>query len=134
MVTLAVAGVLAAIAVPMYTDYISQSQVVRVHSELLQHARAAEILVAEARDDLIVDDPGEAVGFVDSTLSTTEFGSFADEASSTIKATLDGSVSSAIRGTTITLSRGADGSWSCEVLGAGGRWRDAFVPPTCRTN
>ena len=131
MITILIIGVLAGIAVPMFTDNISRAQVQRVHSELSGYTRPIDERLATGDQAALAADPVEVLGFIDSGLSTIVFGTFADASTSTIVATMDGESSSSIRGTTVTLRRAPDGSWTCTVVGTGGRWREAFVPERC---
>lgn len=131
MIVIAIIGILAAIAIPAMSQHVAASQVARVHTEISHYrARVEERLMAGDENPLAVDAKA-AVGFVDSDLSTVVFGTFVDAASSTIQATLDGRTSKFIQGTTLTLTRGVSGSWTCTVVGAGGGWQDKLKPNAC---
>lgn len=131
MIVLVIMGVLAGTAVPLYADYVARTQVARAHGEISSYTRQIDERLSVGDTASLANAPEAALGFVDSDLSTVSFGSFADPASSTVTATLDGSVSSAILGTRITLRRAPEGTWSCDVVGAGPRWRAAFLPEPC---
>ena len=131
MVVVMIIGVLGAIAVPMYADHASRSQVARAHSELSAYARSTEAFVALGTEHTIDDDPVDALGFTDSSLTTTTFGTFDDAATSTITAIMDGASSAAVRGATIELARGVDGTWTCTVTPSASGWKDQFRPPDC---
>ena len=49
MIVIAIIGVLAAIALPMYQDYITKSQVTRVYAELKNAQRLADVELFEGR-------------------------------------------------------------------------------------
>ena len=130
-IVVAIIGVLAATAVPAFTNYAAQAQVNRAHAELSAYTKVIEMRVLEGRGAEIAGDPEETIGYVDSSLTSVAFGTFADAASSTVTATMDGASSAVVRGTTLTLQRVASGSWACTVVGAGSGWRDAFTPTGC---
>lgn len=131
MIVLAIIGVLAAVAVPSYSRYVAVTQVNRVFQEIAAYRRIIDEALGQSALGNIASDPVGALGFVDSDLSTVVFGTFSDDASSTITATLDGASSAAIRGTVLTLFRSTSGAWSCAVTGAGTGWTDAFKPRAC---
>jgi type IV pilus assembly protein PilA len=49
MIVIAIIGVLAAIALPLYQDYIASSQVTRVYAELKNAQRLADVELFEGR-------------------------------------------------------------------------------------
>lgn len=49
MIVIAIIGILAAIALPMYQDYITKSQVTRAYSELKNAVRLADVELFEGR-------------------------------------------------------------------------------------
>jgi len=110
MVTIAIIGILAAIAIPQYQDYVVRSQVKRAYSEVSSYKTAVEYHLLKN-----IEAPTRAqLNYVQSNLTSTitTFGPFANGAGD-IVVTLDGDVSSLIQGDTITLSRDLSGSWSC---------------------
>ncbi len=131
MIVIAILGILAAIAMPIYTNHTYTSQLARSYSELSGYTRAVEVALATNSLAGIDTDPQGVVGFVDSNLSTTRFDSFETEAESSITATMDGNTGAGIRGTTITLSRSSTGIWTCVVVGAGGGFQENFKPSNC---
>lgn len=131
MIVIAIIGVLAGIAIPAYTNYTYGSQVARVHSELTNYSRAAETAIAINTIHMISTDPSGIVGFTDSDISTTRFGTFADAANSTIEATMDGFTGSGIRGTVVTLTRSGSGIWTCSIVGSGLGFEESFKPQDC---
>lgn len=131
MVVIAIIGVLAAIALPAYSQFVARSQVARVFSEISGYRTAIENNLANGRIAALAADAKGEVSFADSNISSVAFGSFADPANSLIVATLDGEASTGIQGTTITLQRDASGTWNCTVNGAGGDWSERFIPQSC---
>ena len=131
MIVIAIIGVLASVAVPAYTNYTARVQVGRAQAEIAAYVKGVEALLARGDADRIATDPSGSVGFVDSDLTSVTFGTFEDAASSTIVATMNGVSHGAIRGTTITMQRANDGSWSCTVVGAGSNWKASYKPTSC---
>ncbi len=134
MIVVAIIGILAAIAIPQYQDYIARSQVTRVVSELSALKTSAEeqlmrgttpsgdeSAVGFTGSDLLVDGP---TGFVLE---------FADTGGGTIVGTLGQNASAAIKTAKVTLTRAIDGSWSCAVTAptttAG--WDNSYAPAGC---
>lgn len=132
MIVIAIIGILAAIAVPAYTNQAYKSQVARAHSELASISRAIDEKINRADQSDIAADPVTTIGFVDSSISTTSFGDFLSTATSTVTATLDGAAGGGIHGTTITLTRAANGLWSCTVIGGGTGFLESFKPAGCQ--
>jgi type IV pilus assembly protein PilA len=131
MVVIAIIGVLAAIAFPNYTNYAYQSQIATVRSEVAANARLTEQAVIRNQAQLIAADPVGIIGFNDSPLSTTTFGTFDSDATSTITATLDGNAGGGIHGTQVILTRRGDGAWVCTVIGGGSGFNSIFIPKGC---
>lgn len=117
MIVIAIIGVLAAVAVPAYQDYIAKSQVA---------SGLAEIIPGKVQSEVLLNDSGTAtsaaaIGLKASTSRCAVTVNIAP-AGSTIICTLSGATT--IAGKKITLTRTADttssgqGSWSCatEVL------------------
>ncbi|MFI2812582.1 pilin [Microbulbifer sp. M83] len=110
MIVVAIIGILAAIAIPQYQDYVARSQVNRAFGEASAYKSAVEENLMRGNNAFAAAD----VGYVQSNLTGTATAfTFAADGSGTILVTLDGDVSTAITGDTITLSRDADGNWSC---------------------
>lgn len=131
MIVIAVIGILAAIAVPAYSSYVHRTQIGRVYSELTSYISQIEIAINHNMVGDIQINPREAIGFVDSNLSTVVFGAFTDEASSNMTATLDERSAGGIHGTTVQLSRSNSGQWTCTVTGAGPAVIASLKPASC---
>lgn len=129
MIVVAIIGILAAIAIPQYQNYIAKSQVSRVMSELGGIKTAVETCLLEGVDtacELGATDSnllGAAVAKVptgvtvdiDLEASTAEIeGKFGTNAASILK------------GETLTWERDEDGTWTC-----GTTVEDKFKPAGC---
>ncbi len=132
MIVVAIIGILAAIAIPQYQDYVARSQVARAYGELSALKTAVEDRLTRGVATAMPGDAAE-VGATKSTLLGADFpsGNIANTGVGTLTSTLDGAVSAAITGTTIAIDRDAAGNWTCKVVGAGGGWKASFIPKGC---
>lgn len=150
MIVVAIIGILAAIALPMYQDYISESQVTRVTGELAARKTIVDAALFKGRKLSLASD---VVGTVKDTdalslykgVSTTDpvsnlvatsgytmtgFGTPTPKG--TLVAILGGSANSGIAKTTVTYARDAQGNWTCTVKTTGvAAWKDKFLPSGC---
>lgn len=160
MIVVAILGILAAIALPMYQDYISKSQMTRVVNESADLKTAIDAHLAEHPDLKSVKDPAGnaaatptdravALGFTGSNLldSSKTSGLLTVPAGSEIGvpevdegvsgkvnvvATLGSNANSATAGAIVTLKRSEQGVWTCEVKpSASTGWKDKFIPGGC---
>lgn len=145
MIVIAIIGILAAIALPMYQDYISESQMTRVAGEVsarktivdAAYFKGRKVVVGSTTKTTDSDTLGLKSGEDDAGTPTSNMMSAVevttpDGPAMTIKATLGNGANSAIRGTTVTYSRTAQGNWSCEVdKTAAAGWKDKFLPAGC---
>jgi len=131
MIVIAIIGILAAIAVPAYTNHTHTAQIARAHSELSGYSRAVESAIATSAYQSLATDPEGTLGFVDSDITTTTIGDFSTIATSRLDAVMDGRSGAGIRGTRITLTRSLSGIWACTVTGAGPNFLEKFKPRNC---
>lgn len=112
MIVIAIIGILAAIAIPQYQNYIARSQVNRVMSELGTYKTAVETCLLDGRLDVGTDAGKCDLGYVDSNLS--DFTAPAKLAQDqTLTATFDGNAAAKINGATMNWKRAANGTWTC---------------------
>lgn len=138
MIVIAIIGILAAIAIPQYQDYIARSQVTRVVGESGSLKTSVEQCVLNGSTKVgKVDktnpnncDPG-ATGsnLIDSTAGASQVGAtlpantgvpqvtLNSDGTATIVATFGSNASSILtsKGGLITWTRSIDGSWSCNA-------------------
>ena len=155
MIVIAIIGILAAIALPMYGDYISEAQMTRVAGEMAGRKTIVDAAVFKGRGIVIGDETAEentdtlafAKGADDATaaisnLVTAElapgtvstFGTTPGKATAAGKLvlTMGNTANAAIRGTTITYDRDAQGNWECTVNPAAAKgWKSKFMPQGC---
>ncbi|WP_203300244.1 pilin [Marinobacter sediminum] len=126
MIVVAIIGILAAIAIPQYQDYIARSQVNRVVGEISALKTAAEENLMRG----VIPTGTEAsnnIGFPGSSLLSAFAISFQNDGSGSLQGTLGESASTAVSSGTVTISRTDAGVWSCSVSGVD----SAFVPAGC---
>ncbi|MDR1708585.1 MAG: pilin [Candidatus Accumulibacter sp.] len=143
MIVVAIIGILAAIAIPQYQNYVARSQVARVMSEAGGLRTAIETCVLDGKTTLgttaTACDPGATgsslMGSGNAYLGSgtlTNMGSpqitFGTGGSATtIVATFDNSAAQVLKSKTLTWSRDSDGTWTCATT------VDAkFRPAGCR--
>jgi type IV pilus assembly protein PilA len=138
MIVVAIIGILAAVAIPQYQDYIAKSQVSRVVGEVGALKTAAETALLQG--EALETDAADAAEQLGWTYSNLVAGATAaaqltvtSGATATILVTLGNDAASAVTGATITYTRAADGSWSCataDTASAAG-WKDSYAPKGC---
>ncbi|UOO92872.1 pilin [Vitreoscilla stercoraria] len=132
MIVIAIIGILAAIALPMYQDYITKSQVTRVYSEMKNATRLADVELFEGRDPQIADPAAD--GYIGVKADSSNLMELTDNLPATgvgnLQATFNGSANSGITTATMTLTRAADGAWTCVIAG-GSNFKEKFKPTEC---
>ena len=136
MIVVAIIGILAAIAIPQYQNYIAKSQVSRVMGELggLKTAvetcyldgKAADCKLGAVQSDLLgtlteVTDASSISG-LEVKIGTAA----ADDPSATIVGTFNGNAATTLKDQTLTWSRDANGTWTCATT-----VDDKFKPTGC---
>ncbi|PLP96868.1 prepilin-type cleavage/methylation domain-containing protein [Cupriavidus pauculus] len=129
MIVVAIIGILAAIAIPQYQDYVAKSQVARAVGELSAYKTAIEDRLNQG----VTTITGTDVGYTTSTLIPTS--PFDKDLTATggavsLAATLGGAANTAIAGATITLTRLNTGAWSCAIA-AKSPFKPSFAPAGC---
>ncbi|MFL9814628.1 pilin [Stutzerimonas sp. VN223-3] len=131
MIVVAIVGILAAIAIPVYQDYVARSQVTRAYIELSAYQSAVEEHLSRGRHIMSNTD----LGYVPSDVTMAASGdiaSFLFDGSGSLEVTIGGNVSSLVSGTHISISRSANGAWNCDIDESGaGAWKDFYMPSGC---
>ncbi|NWO08938.1 pilin [Chromohalobacter salexigens] len=109
MIVVAIIGILAAIAIPQYQDYVARSKVTSAFATLKSLQTPAEMAVLEGRE---ADIDKVELGMSDDNVSNGTVSLGLDEDPSTITFNFDGGGSIA-SDDTLTLTRDDDGVWSC---------------------
>ncbi|WP_144393678.1 pilin [Pleionea sediminis] len=108
MIVVAIIGILAAIAIPQYQDYVARTQITRVFGEISAIKSGVETELNNGNTGFTLAD----VGYVDSNISSV-VAAFAADGSGTLTATLDGNAATAVSGDVVTITRDAGGTWTC---------------------
>lgn len=112
MIVIAIIGILAAIAIPQYQNYIARSQVTRAMSESGTYKTAVETCLLEGKTAVGTDAGKCDLGYVESnitsfdpptTLSTTQ----------TITVKFAKNAAERLKDKTMNWIRNADGEWKC---------------------
>lgn len=149
MIVVAIIGILAAIAIPQYQDYIARSQVSRVVGEVnslktnVEDAlmRGATIITGYSDDlsttpiQIALNYDSDKSNLLDPASGTNGI-AITDGATAapTITATMGGDSSAAVAGAVVTISRTASGIWSCAITGktdGTDGWKDSYAPAGC---
>ena len=158
MIVIAIIGILAAIALPMYGDYISEAQMTRVAGEKAGRKTIVDAAVFKGRGIVIGDstkaDNTDTLSFakgadgatvaisnlveaalVPGTVSTFGTTPAAAKPAGALQLTMGNTANAAIRGTIITYKRDGQGNWECTVdpavaVAAKG-WKSKFMPQGC---
>ena len=133
MIVVAIIGILAAIAIPQYQNYIAKSQVSRAMAESGAVKTAVESCLNEGKTAAAAC----TLGITESNIQdTTVNAGVANEATNSevltettaIVATFTDNAAAALKSTpdTVTWTRTADGSWGCAFSGD-----DKYAPAGC---
>ena len=147
MISVAIIGVLAAIAFPIYQDYIIKAQINRVYYEINSARTSIENIITHGGtptldpnlDDQPVGSRGryEYLGLdannPNSNLIYTASVINNNEIFQGITATFGRNAHVGIQGATLTLSRTNNGEWSCSIDSSGANhWESRYNPANCQ--
>jgi type IV pilus assembly protein PilA len=137
MIVVAIIGILAAVAIPAYQDYIARSQV----SEAVSLMGSSKTPLAEYFADkgfwptALSDVLGNTSGKYTDGVTGVNTGTIAGTASSySVMATMKtASVNAAITGATVQLQTADAGkNWNCTTAGVAGGLSTKYLPGACR--
>ncbi|PTB95403.1 prepilin-type cleavage/methylation domain-containing protein [Marinobacter sp. B9-2] len=130
MIVVAIIGILAAIAIPQYQDYVARSQMNRVYGEISALKTSAEEQLLRGQ---VLSGALDTLGFSSSNLIVeANSGVSADGDNFVIEAELGENASVAITDAVIELIRTPDGGWTCNVVDSSAAgWDDSFIPVGC---
>ena len=131
MIVIAIIGVLAAIALPMYQDYITKSQVTRVYAELKNAQRLADVVLFEGGTPSLTASDDDFIGVAADSSNLATLASTLDATGAgALTMTFDESSNSGLQGSTLLLTRTADGAWTCSGTKTAG-FKDKYEPAGC---
>jgi type IV pilus assembly protein PilA len=130
MIVVAIIGILAAIALPQYQNYVTKSQVSRVMGEMASLRTVVEECIADGKQLLVNVGTGDVtecvLGFAGSNLIGQDEGVSYEETAGLlvvmptgpnqtgqVTATFNGNAAAAIRNVPLTWARNVNGGWTC---------------------
>jgi type IV pilus assembly protein PilA len=146
MIVVAIIGILAAVAIPQYQDYTARTQVSRVVGEVNALKSNAESIFNNGgqignADALNTTPRTIGIGWTGSNLvkDANTGPNFGLNISNGALATMSWNVemgtdaSAAVRGATITVSRTANGAYTCVITppATNNGWKDSYAPAGC---
>ena len=123
MIVVAIIGILAAIAIPQYQNYVARSQVSSGLAAISPLRTAFEENLSRGETPSLDDDEA---GWLGQTADASDLGTISLEGDDTIRFTFDGNASNAIEDDTIDLVRSEQGTWTCSWDGEA-----RFEPSNC---
>ncbi|MFL9709146.1 pilin [Methylobacillus sp. Pita1] len=125
MIVVAIIGILAAVAIPAYQDYVVKSQFAGAFKEVASLKTAFEVAVNEGKTPSVTaTDPG----YIGMNTASSTYCTLAVTGVTAIQCTAKGGNAAKFTGKTITLNRDADGVWTCAT---GGGIDAKFRPGNC---
>ena len=109
MIVVAIIGILAAIAIPAYQDYIAKSQATSALAEISPAKTQFEIIVNEGKTPSTTSTDSGFIGVG----PTTQYCEVTVTGIASIECKMKNGNAAKINGKKITLNRSADGAWSC---------------------
>lgn len=132
MIVVAIVGVLAAIAFPLYQDYVARTQVHRAYAEVSSYKSLVEERLAKGIHVVTNDE----LGYTQSNITTTavvDIAAFLADGSGSLEVTVGGNASAVVAGTRVSIQRSSNGTWSCDVDESGaGAWKASYMPSGCQ--
>lgn len=127
MIVVAIIGILAAVAIPAYSDYVSKSKAAAGYAEISGYKTAYELLAAEGtpQDETNLNLPANGVT---GTCTITVTASAADAATDGALVCTYNQPGALGAGATIQLNRNANGTYDCVTSGFA---KDSFRPVGC---
>lgn len=109
MIVVAIIGILAAIALPQYQDYTAKSQVGGAYAEVSSLKTNFEVVMNQAGTPSLT---AADAGYIGQTAAGGRYCALAITGTTAIVCTIQ-NANAAVNGNTLTLTRTADGVWSC---------------------
>lgn len=145
MIVIAIIGILAAIALPMYQDYVIKAQVQRVHYELSSTRTVIDSLLSNgisptmtpANDGKVINgNLYEYIGIDQDNIKSNLIyeASLQPEGEGPFKsitAKFGRNAYKGIQDVEIIMKRADDGYWSCEIKPNGKTWPKRYTPNSC---
>ncbi|WP_308417127.1 pilin [Chitinibacter tainanensis] len=129
MIVVAIIGILAAVAIPAYSNYQAKAKLTAGLAEASAGKTAIEELLNNGTKGTDIPDAGAAGSpFPKATTGNCTLATdFADDGTGTIECTVQNAPAS-VNAAKLTLTRSAVGGWTCETTGATDK---TLAPKTC---
>jgi len=131
MIVVAIIGILAAVAIPQYQNYVTKSQVSRVMGEVGALRTVVETCMMDGLDASECDfgwSSSNLLGDAKNLQGEALIATFEDDGTATLVATFGGNASTIISTKKLGWNRAADGTWTCGT----DITESAFKPVGCR--
>jgi len=131
MIVVAIIGILAAVAIPVYQSYVLSSQVKRAVGELATYKTSYESQVSNS--DTVTN---AELGYVPSNLTTgdaaTNIAVANADGSGHLQVTLGGNAHPNLTDVIVRFERTVNGTWQCVIdPSAAPRWSNSLRPGAC---
>ncbi|WP_320083156.1 pilin [Marinobacter daqiaonensis] len=133
MITVAIIGILAVVAIPVYQSYVPKTQLTRTVAELNSYRAPVEDSVSNNRGTT-----NEILGFQPTELIietvADPIATLNADGSGHLRVTLGGKAHPRVSGVVISLERTAAGAWECVIDNSANStgWQGSFLPRGCR--
>lgn len=134
MIVVAIAGILAALSIPLYQGHVVKTQMGRAVSELGRYRTPVENAIASNQSVA-----NESIGYIPSDITTgdraTDIATLNADGSGQLQVTLGGNVHQKVSGVIVAHQRSVDGRWECVIDYSANPtgWSDWYTPQGCRT-
>ena len=130
MIVVAIIGILAAIALPAYQDYVAKTQVTTGLAEITGAKTAYEVAINENRDAAYYTNANMGLAASTNRCSAINVNAPAAGVGATaLQCVIAGNPR--VTGATVTLARNADGIWNCALSTTPGGWKASYLPAEC---
>jgi len=130
MIVVAIIGILAAVAIPSYQDYVARAQIERAVGELSNYKIAYEVQFSTSGPV-----SNAALGYAPSNLivdAGTDIAVANADGTGHLEVTLGGNAHPILAGVIIRLERTVNGTWQCVIdPSAASGWSDSLSPGAC---
>ena len=144
MIVIAIIGILAAIALPIYQDYIVKGQLTRVNYELNTTRNAIEFILANGNIPTVVpSEDGQIIGsskkeYIGLNQNKPQsnliynLGLIVNSSDVELRAVMNNNSAVNIKDVIFIYSRNSIGEWQCVLdVNAASHWSDKYAPANC---
>lgn len=133
MIVVAIIGILAAVALPLYQDYVLKSQVNRAVGELAAYKSSFEMQATNS-STVTNSDLGYVASNLTNGVPAVNIAVLNGDGSGHIQVTMGGNANPRLSGLVLRFNRSSTGIWQCVIdATAATDWDSEFAPPACIT-